>query len=181
MTYNLENVAGFLQTSDGGYAVAGTEAWFPSGNTGMEYATDSEGVLLKLDSSGNIEWNQTYTKLSGISFMVQTKDGGYAIAGDYSLIKTNSLGKIQWQKSYEANVFKSNSENENLISVQQTTDDGYALLTSDNILFKVTSTGNLQWQKTYQTSTSYLGQPSYLSSFIKTSDSGFLLAGDLYI
>ena len=112
--------------------------------------------------------------------MVQTGDGGYAIAGDYSLVKTNSVGKIEWQKSYEDNVFKSNSLNENIVSVQQTPDGGYALLTSDNILFKVTSTGNLQWQQTYQTGTSYLGEPSYLSSFIETSDSGFLLAGDLY-
>jgi hypothetical protein len=181
LTYNLESVAGFLQTSDGGYAVAGTEAWFPSGNTGMEYATGSEGILLKLDSSGNVEWNQTYPYVDGVSSMVQTSDGGYVLAGDYSLIKTNSLGNSQWHKSYESAVFKPNTLNENLVSVQQTTDGGYALLTSDNILFKVTSSGDLQWKQTYQTGTSNFGGPSYINSFIQTSDSGYLLAGNFYI
>ena len=179
LTYNLEGVGGFLQTSDGGYAVAGTEAWFPGG--GIEYATGSESILFKLDSSGNIEWNQTYSQISGIASMVQTSDGGYAVAGDYSLIKTNSLGNTQWYKSYESTVFKPNTLNENLISVLQTTDGGYALLTSDNILFKVTSSGDLQWKQTYQTGTSNFGEPSYINSFIQTGDGGYLLAGNFYI
>ena len=113
--------------------------------------------------------------------MIQTRDGGYAIAGDYSLIKTNSLGKIQWEKSYESNVFEPNTLNENLVSVQQTTDGGYALLTSDNIIFKVTSSGDLQWKQTYQTGTSNFGEPSYINAFIQTSDGGFLFAGNFYI
>jgi hypothetical protein len=178
LTYKLSSIAGLVQTQDGGYVIAGTEA----SDTSSDYATAPTyfAILFKTDSTGNIEWNQTYSQLGGASFMVQTTDGGYAVTGDYSLIKANSLGKIQWQKSYEDSVFKGNSENENIISVQQTADGGYALLTSDNILFKVTSTGNLQWQQTYQTGTSYLGQPSYLSSFISTSDSGYLLEGNLY-
>jgi hypothetical protein len=178
VTFKLESVAGLVQTNDGGYVIAGTEAILP--NDEYETISSTIAVLFRTDSLGNVQWNQTYPQLGGASFMVQTGDGGYAIAGDYSLVKTNSVGKIEWQKSYEDNVFKSNSLNENIVSVQPTPDGGYALLTSDNILFKVTSTGNLQWQQAYQTGTSYLGEPSYLSSFIETSDSGFLLAGDLY-
>jgi hypothetical protein len=179
MTYKLTSVVGLVQTRDSGYVIAGTEAAYPSSD--YSYPPGSNfAILFKTDSTGNIEWNQTYAQLSGVSYMAQTNDGGYALTSDYSLIKTNSLGKIQWQKSYENNVFKENAENEHILSVQHTSDGGYALLTSDNILFKVGSTGNLQWQQTYQTGTSYLGEPSYISSFIETSDSGYLFAGDLY-
>jgi hypothetical protein len=187
LTYHMEGVSGFVQTSDGGFALAGTEAWFPSG--GMEYATGSEGILLKLDSSGNIEWNQTYPYVNGISSMVQTSDGGYALAGDYSLTKTNSLGIAQWHKSYKNNVLNPNAQNENVASVIQTSDGGYALMTGNGILFKVNSQGVLQWKQTYKTSTSTTPPPTNIigypdggtSAFIQTSDGGYLLAGSLYV
>ena len=181
LTYNLESVSGLVQTSDGGFAVAGTEAWFPSNGGIIGYTvTDNAATLFKTDSLGNVEWNQTYSQISGIASMIQTRDGGYALAGAYSLIKTTPSGDVQWYKSYEDNVFKPNIQNENLLSVFQTADGGYALLTSDNILFKVNSSGDLQWKQTYQTGASYLGQPSYISSFVQTSDRGYLLSGDLY-
>jgi hypothetical protein len=179
LTYNLESIAGFVQTKDGGYAIAGTEASFPSND--MAIAPSTIAILFKTDGLGNIKWNQTYSDLGGASFMIQTNDSGYALAGDYSLIKTNSLGIVEWRKSYEDNVFKPNTLNENLISMIQTTEGGYALLTSDNLLFKVNSSGDLQWKQTYQTGTSNFGEPSYINSFIQTIDGEYLLAGNLYI
>ena len=50
-----------VQTSDGGYALTGS------------------GCLVKTDSSGNMQWNQTYVGQT-IS-LVQTSDGGYELAG----------------------------------------------------------------------------------------------------
>lgn len=178
LTYHVDGVSGFVQTSDGGFVMAGTEAWFPS--VGPEYATGSEGILLKVDSSGNIEWNQTYPYVNGISSMVQTSDGGYALAGDYSLIKTNSLGVAQWHKSYKNNAL-------NPTSVIQTSDGGYALITGNGILFKVNSQGALQWKQTYKTTTSTTPQPTNIigypsggiSAFIQTSVGGYLLAGSM--
>ena len=180
LTYNLEGIAGFVLTSDGGFAIAGGEAWFPSGNTVTEYATGSEGILFKLNSVGNIEWNQTYPNIGSIASMVQTSDGGYALASGYSLIKTNSRGIVQWQKSYEDNVFKPNTQNEGLASVVQTNDGGYALLTSDNILFKVNPSGDLQWKQTYELGTANFGAPGTINSFIGSSDGGYLLACDVH-
>ena len=179
LTYNLESVAGFVQTGDGGFAIAGTEAWFPSNNTLFEYATGSEGVLFKLDSLGNVEWNQTYPNIGGIASMVQTSDG-YALASGYSLMETNSLDIVQWQKSYEASIFKPNTLNENLASVVQTSDDGYALLTSDNILFKVNPSGDLQWKQTYELGTANSDAQGTINSFIESSDGGYLLACNVY-
>ncbi len=178
LTYNLESIAGLVQTKDRGYAIAGTEASFPSSE--MAYASSTVAILFRTDSLGNIKWNKTYSELNGVSFMIQTGDEGYALAGDYSLVKTDSKGKEQWQKSYQDNVFKPNVENQNLLSFEQTTDGGYALLTSDNILFKVNPSGGLQWKQNYQLGASVYGAPGFINSFIQTTDGGYVLGGRTY-
>ena len=69
------SVQAVVQTADGGYTLAG--------NTGSFGAGGLDGYLVKTDSNGNMEWNQTYggsghdTSISG----VQTVDGGYVLAG----------------------------------------------------------------------------------------------------
>jgi hypothetical protein len=178
LTYNLESIAGFVQTKDGGYAIAGTEASFPSND--MTIAPSTIAILFKTDGLGNIKWNRTYSELGGGSFMIQTRDEGYALTGDYSIVKTNSLGIEQWHKSYQDNVFKPNVENQNLRSFVQTTEGGYALLTSDNILFKVNPSGSLQWKQTYQVGASNYGSPGFINSFVQTTDGGYALSGRTY-
>ena len=66
-----------VATSDGGYVIAGT-----IGKT-FDNLLSGDYWLLKLDSDGNEQWNQTYDgtgKDSGC-FVVQTTDGGYVISG----------------------------------------------------------------------------------------------------
>ena len=87
-----------VETSDGGYALAGSTQ---SPGTG--------GVncwLLKTDTFGNAEWNHTYGgDLRDLAYsLVETSDGGYALAGalavrvlegghlDFLLIKTDENG-----------------------------------------------------------------------------------------
>ena len=64
------------QTSDGGYALAGyTES----------YGAGTQDVwLVKTDSSGNMQWNQTYggTNTDVANSMTRTNDGGYAMGGN---------------------------------------------------------------------------------------------------
>jgi len=64
-----------VQTDDGGYALAGTTESFGTG--------DYDFWLVKTDASGAMQWSQTYggTYAEEAYALVQTGDGGYAIAG----------------------------------------------------------------------------------------------------
>ena len=92
------------QTLDGGYALLGQTNSFGAGN--------NDFWLVKTDASGNMQWNQTYGGTGndvGIH-VLQTVDGGYALAGstasfgagsnDAWLIKTDAAGAIQWNMTY---------------------------------------------------------------------------------
>jgi hypothetical protein len=76
----------------------------------------------------SVEWRQTYNNLQALS-VIQTSDGGYAIAGASSspdaatFVKTNSSGNIQWQKTQG-----------DVVSVVQTSDLGYALFYADHVV-----------------------------------------------
>jgi hypothetical protein len=98
-------VAAVLQTSEGGYILAGeTNSNDGNGN--------SDIWVLKLTPNGNIEWQNTYggPNMDGSSSLLQTPDGGYVVAGgtysfgagdcDIWILKLNSKGAIQWQKTY---------------------------------------------------------------------------------
>jgi hypothetical protein len=114
-----------VATSDGGYAIAGETFNFGSG--------DTDAWLVKTDASGNMEWNQTYGGAGGrYAFsLVQTSDGGYAIAGltesfgagpyNYWLVKTDAFGYMEWNQTYGGVGFAY------AFSLVQISDGGYAL------------------------------------------------------
>jgi hypothetical protein len=78
MTYGgagLDDAFALVQTNDGGYALAGRTNSFGSQNKDL--------WMVKTDAFGNCEWNKTYggTGSDGAFDLVQTNDGGYALAG----------------------------------------------------------------------------------------------------
>jgi hypothetical protein len=82
-----------IQTTDGGYAIAG---WTLTSSTGL-YAS----WLVKTDFVGTVQWSQTYGSL-GVYSVVQTSDGGYAMTGDRAcLIIADSAGNFQWSRNYD--------------------------------------------------------------------------------
>lgn len=168
-----------IQTSDGGYALAG---WTDSYGNGYY-----NFWLVKTDSLGNQQWAQTYGNSgdSEASSIVQTSDGGYAIGGftnstgngiySFWLIKTDAKGNEQWSQTYGAS-----GDNE-AYSMIQTSDGGYALagytttLGSGGrqmLLVKTDANGNMVWSQTYGG-----GGDSEAYSVIQTSDGGYALAG----
>jgi hypothetical protein len=77
-----EDGTSILQTSDGGYAIAGDTDSFGAG--GYDF------YLVKTDSTGTMQWNNTYGGKDNeyATFgLIQTSDGGFAMTGD-----TNSFG-----------------------------------------------------------------------------------------
>ena len=159
-----------VQASDGGYAIAGvfSAAGGPS--------DESDAWLIKVDSSGNMQWNKTFG--GDIQSLVATSDGGYTIAGASEswcslVIKTDAFGNMQWNKTY--------GEYTDLhFSLVVTPDGGYAVAgavnhveESDFWLVKTDSLGNMQWNKTY-------GETGYnvAASVVTTSDGGYAMVGE---
>lgn len=100
---SFDQVNSVRMTSDEGFIVAG--------------ATDSFGAgfndiwILKLDPTGNIQWQKTYGGSASERAEIRTtSDGGFIVAGqtasfgagllDFWVFKLNSAGNIQWQKTY---------------------------------------------------------------------------------
>jgi len=74
-----------VQSSDGGYAIAGVTSSYGAGGDDI--------YLVKTDSAGSMLWNKTYggtNNDSGFS-MIRTTDGGYAIVGYTSSIGAGSF------------------------------------------------------------------------------------------
>jgi hypothetical protein len=173
-----------VQTVDGGYAIAG--------GTNSYGAGDSDFWLVKVNANGNALWNQTYggTGQDEAHSVVQTADGGYAIAGhtfsypygagnaDFWLVKTDLNGNALWNKTY------GRTEIDEAYSIIQTSDGGYALAgktnsydtgNSDFWLVKIDANGNALWNQTYGGT-----DTDAAFSIVQTSDGGYAIAGYTY-
>jgi predicted secreted protein len=92
-----------IQTSDGGYVLAGE--WDSLPKTGMNLgpwtSSRTEAYLVKTDASGNMQWNRTYgddNSFESAYGVVEAQDGGYVLAGVTSgvawLLKTDEFGVV---------------------------------------------------------------------------------------
>jgi hypothetical protein len=178
-TSTTENIFSVVQSSDGGYAIAGT----------LDYnsPTPPDVYLLKVDVNGNFQWQRTYggTKFDFGRSMVQANDGGYVITGesfgesfDVYLVKTDANGTLLWSKVYGG------TGADYGFSVVQSSDGGYAIAgqtfsyglsavaRADVYLVKTDSNGNLMWNKTFGGTENDQGW-----SVTNTGSGGFAIVG----
>lgn len=143
----LQTAAG---TIDGGFILGGTSDSKKSGDKMVDGFGGNDYWIIKLDATGSEQWQQTIGGESQelLQVVIQTKDGGYLVAGsssssaqksdavsqnlyaktaeyygnlDYWIVKLSGTGKLEWQKSFGgeyADVLK---------SAVQTTDGGYII------------------------------------------------------
>jgi hypothetical protein len=121
----IEAGKSLIQTSDGGYAIAGYTTSFGAGQPDV--------YVVKLDAKGKLQWTKTIggKKEDAGTSLIQTSDGGYAIAGhtksfgagdwDVYVVKLDANGNLQWTKTIGG------PEHEEGRSLIQTSDGGYAI------------------------------------------------------
>ncbi len=169
-----------LQTSDGGYLIAGLTC-------------TSEGIadawLIKTDAQGNKLWDKTYGGAAddGVYGITKTSEGGYILAGftnstgagDYDawLIKVDSSGTQQWAKTYggaDTDVAYQAFETSETDYVVDGTTHSYGAGNADVWLFMTDAMGGMMWNYTY-------GGPEDDSGWygVKTPD-GYALGGYTY-
>jgi hypothetical protein len=187
-TYNgqgYDSCRSLIATSDGGYALLGYTISSSLESTSSDLA-NSDVWLVKADSLGNMEWNQTYggNSLDSVSSIIENTDGSYALGcstvsfgagnADFWLVIVDSVGVPKWNQTYGG------SGTEYLNSLVVTIDGGYALAGSTNSfgsgsadvwLVKVDSLGNMEWNQTY-------GGPiaDYCDSMVTSGNGGYALA-----
>jgi hypothetical protein len=168
-----------IQSRDGGYVVAGYTASFGAGGCDI--------YVVKLDSSGNVEWTKT---IGGGSWdearsIIQSNDGGFVVAGwtssfgagsfDMYVVKLDSSGNVQWTRTIGG------SSNEVANSIIQSRDGGYVVAgytasfgagSFDIYVVKLDSSGNVQWTKTIGG-----GSDEEAWSIIQSRDGGYVVAG----
>jgi hypothetical protein len=163
------------QLSDGSFIVIGH-----TNSTGVDIY-DYDAWLIKIDSSGDTLWTQTYGG-SGFDqgfYGQQTTDGGYIFTGITQLgpggiwlVKTDLNGDTLWTRTYFSGYGR---------FVQQTTDGGYVIAGYtasvgaghyDYCLIKTDSNGDTLWTQTFGGT----GE-DYCKSGQQTTDGGYILAG----
>jgi len=164
----------FVETIDGGFAIAGQTRSFGAGNIDF--------WLVKVDSLGNMEWNKTYGGPEGeqLGAIVETSDG-YALAGwciqdgsppDFWLVKTDSIGNQMWNKTY-------GGQHSCVRSMVQTGDGGFALVgeawsangSVDAWLVKTDINGTMMWNEMYGEA----NQDDYGSTVVQATDGGYTI------
>lgn len=146
-----------IQTTDRGFALTGYTYSYGAGS--------ADAWLLKTNTDGEVEWEHTYgeTNEDIANTLIQTADGGYALAGtsrsygdgdvDGWILKTDGKGVMQWSQTYGGPRW------DEIEAFVQTNDSGYVFVgrigigdsasPSELWVGKTDGSGAMQWNQTY--------------------------------
>jgi len=114
-----------IQTTDGGFALAGYTRSFGSG--------EKDFWLVKTDENGELQWSESYGGEADdeCKVVIQVADGGFVLGGttesfgaggeDFWLVRTNEVGEVFWSGTYGG------ERGDELFDAVQTMNGGYAL------------------------------------------------------
>ena len=162
-----------VQTSDGGYALAGTTTLHRNSGTYSNYC------MAKTDSQGNIQWVKQYDFRDSLSAFAQASDGGYILAGSAGsfpgsvvhVVKVGTEGEVQWNRDLPAN---------SVAQIIPSADGGYTVLASayayasgsfygSSSIAHLNSAGVVDWTNSFTGFSPKTG--------VQTIDGGYVLAG----
>ena len=193
----------FKRTGDGGYILGG---YSDSGISGNKFQAGFGGYdfyIVKLDATGNFEWDKVYGGIADdlLYSIEQTDDGGYIAGGysqsgiggnkttanwgftDYWILKLDSAGDKQWEKNFGG------LDYDYLTAAKQTPDGGYIIsgYSASNAggdKTQATFGGHDYWLiKTDASGNKIWDQDyggtntDYCMSIVITSDNGFMIGG----
>ena len=175
-------------TDDGGVMLAGATVF-------SFMAITSQGWLLKLDNSGNVEWTRTYIDTGAVMTQFgevrQTADGGYVAVGyttlsassgqEILIVKTDSIGIVTWSKTYgsagdDGAIHMILEDNEDITVFGYT--DSYGKGSKDFLLMKTDANGGFKWAKTFGNCKSEnFGAYYNMGELAKCNDNGYIFTG----
>ena len=163
-----------IETTDGGFLLAGNDKEMNSGDRG------DDQYLVKTNSSGDEEWSRTLGE-GQIYSVIETDDGNFAFAGgnpDEAFIsKVDASGNQIWLTEYSNQSYNYDT----FSSIKQTTDGGYIVVGASTqgsdtqkkgYVVKLDSEGNEEWTKYYGFS-----EREYFRDIKLTSDGGYIIGG----
>jgi hypothetical protein len=201
--FGQDDISVVIQTKDNGYLLGGSSSSPKSGDKSDDSRGNMDYWLVKLSSTGTIEWQHTFggQYIDELRGLEQTKDGGYIVGGysnssdtgektdknygvgDYWVLKLDDKGAIVWQKTFGGD------KDDHLYAIHQTIDGGYILggnsnSGASNNKKKGSEKGTDFWviklnedgQSVWQ-ETYNIGQVDILTSIAENSDGTFLVAG----
>lgn len=172
--YDIDRAHAVQPAADGGYIVAGYS--YSSDGDVSDNNGSADYWVIKLDDSGNLEWENNYGGSSNdIARALQaTSDGGCVVTGysvsadgdigdanggaDAWVIKLDNAGNLEWENSYGG------SATEIAYAIQAASDEGYLMTGyaqssdgdvsdnqggSDYWLVKLDQEGNIEWEDNY--------------------------------
>jgi len=178
-TFSDVRVESVLQTSDGGYLIAG------STSACRDNCTD-DVWLIKVNLQGQEQWNLTQggTGDEEIAFVQQTTDGGYVLIGNTDSYGAGSLDiwfvKIDSNGNMQLNNTFGGIGREKTYSVSQVAGgyiiagytESYGAGNYDFWLVKTDTKGEEQWNNTFGRN-----RNDWIESIQQTRDGGYILAG----